>query len=64
MLNIDYEMLRMQKADLLDVLGDNADITTSQRMSLEGIVSLIDGVQDDAVFSGELSEIEVFGILN
>ena len=55
---IDWKLLRKQKLHLLNILDDKK-LTPSRLKSLEGILNLIDGIQDDAVeFHGEKT---VFG---
>lgn len=49
---IDWDMLREQKSWLLNQDNENAD----------GIVNLIDRIQDQAVDNGYASKIEVFGV--
>ena len=49
---IDWDMLRQQKAWLLNQDNENA----------VGLVNLIDHIQDEAVDNGDASEIEVFGV--
>ena len=57
---IDWKLLRKQKLHLLEILNnDESNITAEQHESIEGIVSLIDGIQDEA--TEELSEESVFG---
>lgn len=52
-LNIDWALLRSQKAYLLNL---------PECDELNGIISLIDAIQDEAVDSGEFSEQEVFDL--
>lgn len=49
---IDWDMLREQKSWLL----------TQDNKHAEGIVNLIDRIQDEAVDNGDASKIEVFGV--
>lgn len=49
---IDWDMLRQQKSWLL----------TQDNKHAEGIVNLIDRIQDEAVDNGDASKIEVFGV--
>lgn len=47
---IDFDLLREQKQDLLNILdNENNGITPEQTISLEGVISLIDSIQDYAV---------------
>lgn len=55
---IDWALLREQKFFLLD-LTDEVD--GKERELLEGVVSLIDAIQDAAVDEGIATELEVFG---
>lgn len=55
--NIDWELLKEQKAALLDVLANLKN--DKQEKLLEGILGLIDSIQDEAVDAG-LSESLVF----
>ena len=58
---IDWKLLRKQKLHLLEILNDEeSSITAEQHISIEGIVSLIDSIQDEA--AEELSEEKVFGL--
>ena len=52
--NIDWEQLRVQKEQLIDVVDEHP--------TLSGLVHLIDSIQDYAVDSGIASEEQVFGI--
>lgn len=57
---IDWKILRKQKLHLLEILNnDESNITAEQHMSIEGIVCLIDSIQDES--AEELSEETVFG---
>lgn len=49
--SLDFELLRRQKAWLLRQTGDAA----------EGLLGLIDAIQDQAVVGGVATEDEVFG---
>jgi hypothetical protein len=53
---IDWELLRLQKQWLLGL----RDLGEAGEMS-EGLVSLLDALQDHAVESGAVSELDVFG---
>lgn len=55
---IDWKLLRKQKLHLVKILEDKK-LTPSRLESLEGILNLIDGIQDDAVES--FGKTEVFG---
>ncbi len=55
---IDWHMLREQKAQL--VSGDPS--SAEYKEAVEGLVSLIDALQDAAVDSGVVDPEEVFGI--
>ena len=73
MQNIDWELLKSQKDDLIRlinktekelkvrstgyILVDHEDLD-----SLNGILNLIDSIQDSAVASGNASESEVFNV--
>lgn len=57
---IDWPLLRDQKQTLL-MLRDNAHVTPADAIHLDGIVNLIDDMQDHAVRSFVASETEVFG---
>ena len=68
-LNIDWKLLKKQKSDLLDVLAYyddslqlNDETSIQQKDSLEGILHLIDGIQDYAVDSGQFESNEVFNL--
>ena len=57
--NPDWELLRKQKIALQDASASEDDEGIHEL--LEGIVSLIDCIQDQAVSSGIWEESEVFG---
>ena len=52
--NINWEALRKQKTSLVEVINDDK-LTKHQKDDLDGILHLIDGIQDDAtmVFTEE-----------
>ena len=50
--SINWSLLREQKQWLLDQESEHAD----------GLVHLIDAIQDQAVDNGDASELEVFGV--
>jgi len=61
-MNIDWALLRKQKQTLLGVIAYlEAQKVTLLIEDLQGIVHLIDGLQDEAVDSGEAPEAKVFG---
>lgn len=51
--NVDWVLLRRQKSYLLDL---------PQCYEIDGLISLIDAIQDEAVDSGAFSAMEVFGL--
>lgn len=57
--SIDWTLLRTQKASLLDL----ADICTNQDQlfNIDGLLSLLDAIQDEAVATGLASVDTVFG---
>ena len=57
--NIDWKELRQQKRHLSDILYKNGHTTPQQRDTLEGILNLLDCIQDKAAL--ELGEETVFG---
>ena len=57
---IDWKELRKQKRHLIDiVMGKNSNITAKQGEAIEGILNLLDCIQDEAAL--ELSDKVVFG---
>lgn len=56
---IDWQLFRHQKAVLLGIIDDTDNVDTVE--ALEGIVKLLNHVQDQAVKSGIWEESEVFG---
>lgn len=70
----DWKLLREQKEHLLEVITSTVPDTSNsfgllhvsmnkqQHLALQGILHLIDSIQDDAVDSQGLSEEEVFGL--
>lgn len=62
--NTDYGLLRLQKEQLLGlVTSDFSPINPEQRKAINGIINLIDNIQDCAVDNDIFSESEVFGNL-
>jgi microcompartment protein CcmK/EutM len=57
---MDWELLRKQKLVLVE-LRTGSVVTAEQEESLEGILNLIDFIQDQVVDSGQESEAVVFG---
>ncbi len=55
---ISFKDLRRQKLTLIELIPD---LHTEKGEALEGILSLIDAIQDYAVDSGQLTHIQVFG---
>jgi len=55
---VDWKLLRKQKLHLVKILKDKK-LTPSRLESLDGILNLIDGIQDGAVEF--LGKTEVFG---
>lgn len=54
-LNVDFALLQKQKAELLkQVWNDDNDL-------LEGLINLIDDIQDQSVDKNGVTETEVFG---
>ena len=62
-LPIDFEVLKEQKISLLKVITylENHDFTL-QAKDLEGILHLIDYIQNEAVRTGDVTEGEVFNL--
>ena len=59
---IDWKLLREQKTALLDLLADFADAGIPEEVpALDGLVHLIDGIQDCAYNCGYGTEDEIFG---
>lgn len=56
---IDWKLLRKQKSHLVDVLMCNDTLTFKERRAIEGIINLLDSIQDEAAL--ELSDKVVFG---
>jgi hypothetical protein len=59
---IDWELLRKQK-DYLAAMASDKDRLTSEIKILDGVIALIDYIQDDAVSHGKATEHEVFGMM-
>lgn len=59
-MKLDWKLLREQKTTLL-VLAHGGKTTLQEAEHLDGVVNLIDRIQDDALDSGEATELEVFG---
>lgn len=56
---IDWTLLRQQKAWLYDIA--NGARTSDDATFSEGLISLLDHIQDNAVDTGQATELEVFG---
>jgi hypothetical protein len=58
-MKLDWELLRAQKLWLLNV----ADKSTNpdDQSAVDGILSMMDCIQDEAVENGDATEAEVFG---
>lgn len=59
---IDWSLLRHQKSTLVAMANDDDRLTTEIE-SLDGIIALIDSLQDEAVKQGKATEVEVFGVV-
>jgi hypothetical protein len=57
---MNWELLRRQKRVLLN-LDTGSVVTGKQNEAIEGIVSLIDHIQDQVVDSGQMTSKTVFG---
>lgn len=57
---IDWKLLRKQKLHLMEVIG-NSNVTNAQSESLEGILSLLDSIQDEAETEKYASTETIFG---
>jgi hypothetical protein len=63
--NMDWGLLRRQKRHLVTMANDYSKnalkcLKPEEAKVLDGIISLIDAIQDNAVESGQLTEQEVF----
>ena len=47
--SIDYALLKQQKSILIDLIYEPETITTKKRKELEGLLCLLDSIQDHAV---------------
>jgi predicted AAA+ superfamily ATPase len=61
-LNINFEDLRKQKLILLETMGKMID--RDQAEQLEGIISILDEIQDQATDNYDFPATEVYGNLN
>lgn len=59
-MNINWEMLRAQKEILLG-MAMRVDHPPYETLALDGIINLLDAIQDEAVDSGIADEVTVFG---
>jgi hypothetical protein len=57
-LDVDFELLRKQKAILLDCKEDIPDVEALE--AIEGVIMLINGIQDDAVGTGQVYAEDVY----
>lgn len=60
-IRIDFPLLRRQKIDLAEIIVESSDISSEQRASLDGVLSLLDALMDNTVASEILNESQVFG---
>ena len=60
-MKIDWDDLREQKSDLYELISTGKAPTKKQLGSLQSLLHLVDGLQDEAVNSGNFDEEEVFG---
>ena len=60
--NIDFKLLKKQKLDLLEIYLD-PQLTDSQYSTIEGVVNLIDAIQDYAVDNLGYDEQKVFNLI-
>lgn len=58
--NLDLTLLRKQKRHLLKAINNDA-VSIPEKESLEGILNLIDNIQDQLVAEGIATERQVFG---
>lgn len=61
--NIDYRMLKGQKGYLAGIL-ENPLLSQNEKDAIEGVLNLLDSIQDKVVELGILPEEEVFPYLN
>lgn len=61
-MNLDWELLRRQKAFLIE-LAECGEYPPEQEEMFDGIINLIDSIQDYAIINGNATEEEVFGVL-
>jgi hypothetical protein len=57
--NMDWGLLRRQKQELANLVPKRS-LTLNQREAIEGILHLIDHIQDETVNTGQLTVGEVF----
>lgn len=66
-INIDWSELRIQKQSLISICMDKTssecEVTRNEGEDVQGIIYLIDYLQDQAVESGIWTEKEVFGVI-
>jgi hypothetical protein len=65
--NIDFDLLRKQKTQLIELQyrsdsNGNPVVSSKEYEALEGIINLIDHIQDEAIKQLGLSEEEVFNL--
>lgn len=49
--NIDWELLHKQKLQLVEMLMGNFSLTNEDRDALDGIINLLDAMEDEAYFN-------------
>jgi hypothetical protein len=60
MLKIDFNLLRRQKLALIE-LKPGTTVTSEQSAAAEGLLNILDAIQDQALRSGEYTEKQIFG---
>ena len=56
---MDWDLLRQQKETLLELISSCP--TRTQAEHVDGVIGLIDNIQDDAVDNHGYNEVDVFG---
>ena len=55
--NIDWELLNKQKLQLVEMLMHNFSLSKEDRDALDGIINLLDAMEDEKYYSDKAKEI-------
>lgn len=55
--NIDWELLHKQKLQLVEMVMHNFSLSTNDRDALDGVINLLDEMEDEKYYSDKAKEI-------